>query len=175
MHRPSKALVPARFSYGSRIDQVIARAFDSVLPIIAVGRIGEPSVNAVPHIYLRDACWQKTVAELISAATLIILIADETPGLLWELESISKTNAIDKLLLILVNPEAKPFDRATYLDLARLCANRGVALPQGGWCALAAMKTPRAWWLLDEREYGASHSGLERALNFVAQTIAVTD
>lgn len=72
-------------------------------PVVSIGRPGEavPPLGALREYVGAD--WQTRVRELLRAASAVVAILDDTPGLLWELQNIFDSGWHRRLIL-LVSP-----------------------------------------------------------------------
>lgn len=88
-------------------EEEITRTLAQYGPVVAIGQPGEslPSLGAARE-YLTHDDWQSRVSSLVSASSLVVLIAAETPGVAWELEHILERSAHGKLVLLM--PALKP-------------------------------------------------------------------
>jgi hypothetical protein len=61
-------------------------------PMIAIGRPGDRLAPAgAERRYITDEDWQKEVADLMSAARVVVIQAGASAGLLWEISTLSET------------------------------------------------------------------------------------
>lgn len=87
-----------------RLDHLLVENFSRYGPVVAIGR---PSERDLPfgaaRIYVGDDAWRDQVKTLADRAGHIVIVADPTPGVAWELETM-----LDQLLrektLILAGP-----------------------------------------------------------------------
>lgn len=79
-------------------------------PVVAIGRPGEPlpPLGALRE-YVGDN-WQSRVRELLSLAAIIVIVVDDTPGLLWELKTVVDSKLHERLILLMPPDEAAPPD-----------------------------------------------------------------
>lgn len=64
-----------------------AAALDTVGPVVAIGRPGEPLPEiGAARLYVDHASWQSEVSALMDRAALVVLRIGSSPGLLWEIE-----------------------------------------------------------------------------------------
>lgn len=67
---------------------------------VAVGRRPHPLHDAVGYVESRDEDWQRVIQELISAATLIVCMPWDTPGVLWE-SALLVNHMLNKTLFVM--------------------------------------------------------------------------
>jgi len=96
--------VRVRFAERQRLEEILAPLCSAVGPFIAIGKPKEknPRLGAARD-YIPDDKWQETVLKWFDAASAILVIADETPGLKWELDKLRETGNSRKVILI--NPQ----------------------------------------------------------------------
>jgi len=84
------------------VEEEISKIFYTIGPLIAIGRPGEklPPAGAV-RVYADNLKWQSKVIELAKRSKLVIIIIDNSPGLLWELQNIPTIIGIERILLLL--------------------------------------------------------------------------
>jgi hypothetical protein len=99
-------------------EEQLAEALKDVGPFIAIGRPGEklPQLGA-SRMYLPDSEWRGKVSDLMSRASLVVLRAGKSDGLLWEVQTAAKSVRPEKLLILL------PYEREQY-DLFRAQAEK---------------------------------------------------
>lgn len=91
------------------IDREVPLTFEEVAtgplsrygPVVAIGRPAEPlpPLGALRE-YVGDD-WQSRVRELLSLAAIIVIVADDTPGLLWELKTVMDAKLHERLILLM--------------------------------------------------------------------------
>jgi hypothetical protein len=89
------------------IDREVPLTFEEVAtgslsrygPVVAIGRPGEPlpPLGALRE-YVGDD-WQSRVRELLCLAAIIVIVFDDTPGLLWELKTVMDAKLYERLIL----------------------------------------------------------------------------
>jgi hypothetical protein len=85
-------------------EEVLARILRRVGPVIAIGKPGEeglPFLGAT-RIYLKDENWRPHVKKLISISQLVVIHADISLGVLWELEAVKQLVEPQRLLISLL-------------------------------------------------------------------------
>jgi hypothetical protein len=70
-------------------EELITLALEDAGPIVAVGMPGEelPLLGSAARIYLPDDDWQDSVKYLMTIAQLVVIHADLSEGLLWEVKA----------------------------------------------------------------------------------------
>jgi hypothetical protein len=100
----SKSWLP--FSWGATrsdsFEEVVVSQLAVHGPVLATGRPGEilPPPGAARE-YMSHAEWQSRVTELIDESALIVVYVGTTPGLVWELNEITRRAVENKVLLLL--------------------------------------------------------------------------
>ena len=91
-------------------EQILARIFTDVGPLIAIGRPGEnlPLLGA-SRMYVADDDWQATVQRFIAESRLTIIRIDQTDGLLWEVKH-AINNCRPEQVALLVPPQGSAYD-----------------------------------------------------------------
>jgi hypothetical protein len=81
------------------LEQALARIVQPYGPFIAIGRPGEsvPPLGAA-RFYVED--WQAAVRSVAESSRLVILVAGQTPGVLWELDHLLGTTTRDRLVIV---------------------------------------------------------------------------
>jgi len=71
-----------------RLDHMLVEHFARYGPVVAIGRPGEKSLPfGAARIYVTDDKWQEVVIDLATKAGHIVLLADPTPGVAWEVQT----------------------------------------------------------------------------------------
>ncbi|ANP47541.1 formylglycine-generating enzyme family protein [Candidatus Viadribacter manganicus] len=84
-----------------RIDHILVEEFSRYAPVVALGKPGEKSLPfGAARVYSEHENWQATVHELAAKSNYIVLIADPSPGVAWEIENMLTGPYRDKVLLI---------------------------------------------------------------------------
>ncbi|WP_395646154.1 hypothetical protein [Terricaulis sp.] len=93
------------------LDEIVLDTASPYGPVIAIGRPDEelPPLGAA-RIYARDGDWQATVTGLCDAAACIVICADASEGVQWELQQIVARGYAQKTVL-LISPQLKRKDR----------------------------------------------------------------
>lgn len=115
--------------YEGTFDARVAKAIERTLgPFIAIGdpRDFFPSEGA-PRAYFTDSRWRANVQELIGRARAVILMVDDSPGLLEELELLRKLSHYDHILFF-TGPQ--PFNEKRWQSLRESWSRTGWQLPE---------------------------------------------
>jgi hypothetical protein len=94
-------------------EEVLCTVLRDVGPVIAVGKPGteiQPQLLGATRIYLENAEWQETVAYLTTVAQLVVIDADISQGLMWEIKTVRKTLSPDKLCLSLLSLDSRKLE-----------------------------------------------------------------
>jgi hypothetical protein len=93
-------LLPFRFGFPETDEEAMSRTLRRLGPVIAVGNPREwlPKLGAA-RLYRRGRDWQDAVRDLIRSASLIVVRAGNTEGLLWELEVITNLAKPNKVII----------------------------------------------------------------------------
>jgi hypothetical protein len=82
-------------------EEVATGALSRYGPVVAIGRPSEelPPLGALRE-YVGDD-WQSRVRELLSLAAIIVIVFDDTPGLLWELRTVMDLGLHQRLIVLI--------------------------------------------------------------------------
>lgn len=84
-----------------RLDHLLVENFTRYGPVVAIGRPGEKGLPfGAARVYVGDDVWQDKVKELAARAAHIVIVADPTPGVAWELETMLSEDYRDKTLFL---------------------------------------------------------------------------
>jgi hypothetical protein len=106
---------------GPPLEAPLAAAFGKFYPVLTVGRPGErlPAVGAA-RLYFDANDWHRRVEELIGRARLVVLIAGASAGVLWELQTVERAKALEKLVIYVAidpnNPDVSNERWRTFRD-----------------------------------------------------------
>lgn len=88
---PSQGALGAILRFGAareRLDHLLVQQFSRHGPIVAIGRPGEKDLPfGAARIYVPDDIWQAKVMELARSARAVVLVADATSGVAWEIQT----------------------------------------------------------------------------------------
>jgi signal peptidase II len=134
-------------------------------PPVALGRPGESMAPAgAARTYVPDARWRDEVLALAAAAQLVVLVADDTPAVRWEIEQVRAGPGLSRLVIVLPPGGPRGRDKARTAawyaswnhlrgDLAFLppVDNHvaAVRFDAAGVAQLCPAKTARAWDAID--------------------------
>ena len=112
-----------RMFFGLAVDtseEVLARFFSRIGPVIAIGQPGEllPTPGAA-RMYLPDDQWQTAVEEELLNAQIVLVQPGVTDGVQWELEQIRQKCEPCRVLLCLVDYWKRPDDYENLILLIR--------------------------------------------------------
>ena len=118
---------------GRRLDHFLVEGFSRYGPSLALGSPGEKSLPfGAARVYCTHETWKAKVAEIANRAGYVILVADSTPGVEWELSHFLKPPWREKTLFVVAPKSTDVRDAPT---LAAAVAGDGV--PSGGEPVLA--------------------------------------
>jgi hypothetical protein len=92
------------------LDHLLVEEGTSLGPVVAVGVPGSPPPFGAARTYLDDDEWHTGVAQFARAATAIIIVADDTDGVIWELSHIREAGHSHKTLYYLPPRLAEPME-----------------------------------------------------------------
>lgn len=101
-------------------EEVLARFFSHIGPVIAIGQPGEglPTPGAA-RMYLPDDQWQSAVEEELQNAQIVLVQPGATDGVRWELEQIRQKCEPCRVLLCLAGYWKRPDDYENLILLIR--------------------------------------------------------
>lgn len=107
-------------SWSAFSEDEFVRSLRGIFPVCAIGMTKEiVAPRGAMRVYVGDATWQADVRELMERAKLIVILVDDRPSCLWEIEQSS--NLLDKTALIVVDKEK--------YNSARVKIANSIALP----------------------------------------------
>jgi hypothetical protein len=113
---------------GRRLDHFLVESFSRYGPALALGNPGEKQLPfGAARVYCTHDTWKDQVAEIANRANYVVLVADSTPGVEWEIWHFL-TPAWREKTLFIVAPKSKDLREAP--TLATAIAAEGV--PEGG-------------------------------------------
>jgi hypothetical protein len=94
-----------------RLEEVVAGQMMRLGPFVAIGVPGEwaPKLGAM-RAYFADTDWQAAIRSWTDRSALSVVMAGESPSVLWELQHLIWSNRISTLLMVLppdVSPQAR--------------------------------------------------------------------
>lgn len=69
-------------------EQVVAFVTHKKGPMVAIGEPGQPPILGAHNIYMGDDGWQEAIRDLLREASLVVMTAGHSPGVLWEFETV---------------------------------------------------------------------------------------
>ena len=91
-------------SWSTFSEDEFVRSLRGMFPVCAIGMTKEiVAPCGAMRVYVSDATWQTDVRELMERAELIVILIDDRPSCLWEIEQCS--DLLDKTALIVVDKE----------------------------------------------------------------------
>ena len=109
-------------------EELLEEQFKPLGPFIAIGRPGE-KLQAVgaSRLYETDDTWKERVSELVDKSSAIIIVLDQTPGLMWELSHLTDVQIRKKVLLLSVATPAQAKRQEIFSEWESLIAeNAGI-------------------------------------------------
>lgn len=95
------------------VEALLAYSLSRVCPLVALGyppdRLGPMGVD------VQDEVWQATVARLASTANMIVMVLDDSEGVLWEVEFLRQEGLLEKTVFV-----APPGDDTTRVAWERM-------------------------------------------------------
>jgi len=104
----------AAMSFGQArgcLDHILIEDFSSVGPVVA---IGNPKDTTLPYgaarYYAENEDWQTKVADFMRCASAIVIVADDSAGVQWELDTILSDPELRRKSIIFRNPSRDIFE-----------------------------------------------------------------
>lgn len=73
---------------GRRLDHFLIESFSRYGPALALGNPGEKNLPfGAARVYCTHDCWKAKVTEIANRADYVVLVADSTPGVEWEISN----------------------------------------------------------------------------------------
>jgi tetratricopeptide (TPR) repeat protein len=83
-------------------EEYLAEAFEQVGPVIAIGRPGETVAPlGAARDYVGDDAWQKRVLAHAKASQCVLMLADDSPGMAWEIEHVIEAVGLPRVVVVL--------------------------------------------------------------------------
>lgn len=94
------------FSFRARIpyEEVIARELGGYGAVLSIAEPGSPRLLlplGASRVHLRDDQWREAVLARMHQAALIVIAVGSTPGLLWEIATVTHQGLLDRVLLLI--------------------------------------------------------------------------
>jgi len=84
-----------------RLDHVLIEEATPIGPVVAIGLPGRPPPFGAARAYFNEDEWKSGVARLAAAAKAIVVVIDDTEGVLWELSHVRQAGLVSKTLYLL--------------------------------------------------------------------------
>jgi general secretion pathway protein G len=84
-----------------RLDHLLIEEATPVGPVVAIGLPGRPAPFGAARSYFEEDEWKAAVAKLAAEAKAIVVVIDDTDGVLWELGHIRQAGLATKTLYLL--------------------------------------------------------------------------
>jgi len=97
----------ARELRGSTDEMLWSAALSSIGPVVAVAAPRQLPFRGAARIFVGDADWRRTVADLAHQAALTVVMGGETEGLWWEISNVVSKLPEDRVVYILPNDETR--------------------------------------------------------------------
>jgi len=119
-----------------RLDHLLVERFARYGPAIALGNPGEKNLPfGAARIYASHDNWKNVVLELATRSAHVVLVADSTPGVEWEVQTFLERPLLDKTLFLCA-PRSEDLRESP--QIGRWLTELG--LPSGGTPVLAAFR-----------------------------------
>lgn len=84
-----------------RLEELLVGVFQSIGPVIAVGKPGEPLPElGAARLYTAETDWQQEVLGLLDCAQLVVIATGSSSGLLWEISNAVKMLDPTKIIFV---------------------------------------------------------------------------
>lgn len=84
-----------------RLDHILVEGFSRYGPSLALGSPGEKDLPfGAARVYVTHDTWKAKVAEVAARARSVVLVADQTPGVEWEIKTFMRGDLREKTLFI---------------------------------------------------------------------------
>jgi hypothetical protein len=121
-------MVGPRESLLATEEEQLADVLRPIGDLVAIGQPGESlPIPGAARIYASDEEWKEVVKGQMQAARLVIIRAGEGKNLLWELKQAVETLNPQKLLILVLDMEAKDYESFR----TNVKSVLGVSLPEG--------------------------------------------
>jgi hypothetical protein len=111
LSRPRGAIWHRVLSIGAAsatLDYVLLAEATPIGPVVAMGVPGSKPPFGAARVYMDDIGWQAEIARLADSARAIVIVIDNTAGVLWELAHIRQAGHEEKTLFLLPHRLTKP-------------------------------------------------------------------
>jgi hypothetical protein len=122
-----RALNTVNVALENSAEEVLSEYLKCIGPVVAIGRPGE----ALPELgfarmYVEQEHWQSRVLDLIDRASLVVLRAGHSAGVLWETGQVLRQSVLPRVIVIV--PSTTGFDFDKYREQVRRVA--AINLPE---------------------------------------------
>src|SRR5262249_30555914 len=97
------------------LDHLLVEEGSALGPVVAIGMPSKPAPFGAQRIFFDDETWQSAVRDLASQAVAVVIVADNTPGVHWELAHIRDFGHVQKTLYLLPPRMSSPDQGAPVL------------------------------------------------------------
>ena len=118
LNAPKRSIFERLFAFGEprpMLDHLLVEEGSALGPVIAIGMPSKPAPFGAQRIFFDDQTWQSAVRDLASQAVAIVIVADNTPGVHWELAHIRDFGHVQKTLYLLPPRMSSPDQGAPVL------------------------------------------------------------
>ncbi|HWS88169.1 MAG TPA: hypothetical protein VN282_14460 [Pyrinomonadaceae bacterium] len=130
-----------------RLDHALVERFSNLAPVVALGKRGEKNLPyGASRRYVSDDEWQDVVEEIATGAHSIVIIADDSPGVEWEVRRMLEEPFVRKSLFLASPGRGKQGLEAHPL-VGPAVASASVNLSKG-FRILAAFREAERWQIL---------------------------
>lgn len=101
---PKRPIIERLFALGEprpMLDHLLVEEGSVLGPVIAVGMPSKPAPFGAPRIFFDDQTWRNAVRDMAEKAQAIVIVADNTSGVQWELALIRDAGHAGKTLYLL--------------------------------------------------------------------------
>jgi general secretion pathway protein G len=84
-----------------RFDHLLFEEATPIGPVVAIGMPNRPAPFGAARVFVSDSQWKDAVAGIAGAAHAIVVVLDDTDGVLWELAHIRAAGHVQKTLFVL--------------------------------------------------------------------------
>ena len=89
------------WSFRRNVDEALVDEIAQYGPVVALGQPGEKSAPfGAMRYYSTHEQWQTIVTETARRAQAIVIVAGDSPGVLWEFEFLAQSSLVDRTLLL---------------------------------------------------------------------------
>ncbi len=135
-----------------RLDHELVERFTEIAPVVAIGRPGDEDKMpfGAARLYVEDDMWKQTVYEIADRAMAIVLVADETKGVEWEIKTMLEEPYREKTLF-LANPQGNRKGLSEHPILAPIFKQQH-KIPKN-YYIVGAHRVKNQWKLLTSKKF----------------------